>query len=1041
MKKGKSLKRNRATIFSLSWKCQAEYSEKMIWVVGIFTVLLLTGFTTTASKTAGKLVCQLQPHDELRLLQDGEVALIDSDMQSAKQSFTKGLQLVSVRDNLQCAGIFLANLGFVQERLSQYSDAREYFEQAKVLARKWGDATMEAKALTGLGMVAWGIGEYSGARAYHEQALVLAQEIDALKIQAKVLTNLGMALWSLGDNESARTHHERAIMLAGELGEKSTEAQALSNLGTVLSSIGNLEPARSKYEQAKVLARELRDEATEAKALNGLGVIDRKMGKYTGALAYQEQALLLAREVDDRATEGKILTNMGIVFQSLGEYPKAKAHHEEALVIVHEIGDQRGEARVLHNLGNVAWGLGAYEEARDRYERALFINRKIGDRGGEAKNLDNLGNVSWKLEYYETARRWYEQALALDRKLNNRLGEASALTHLALVSESQKQHEAALGYYKEALKILEEINVPEIRWRTLKGLQTNYAALGQVPAAIFFGKEAVNTLQAMRVHQLDLEAGLQQSFLSDKKFVYQELADLLIDEGRLWEAQQVLAMLKEEEYFYFIRRQAEDVSLQTQLTLTTQERDFVTRYQKLSAELVNLGLRRAELLPRFIQDSLSHDEQAEFQRITADLDSMAQAFYVFLRDLEKRFIETPRERDREYLKAELESLGAFQIDLAKLGPDVVALHFLSTNDLLRVIVTSGNPSIPPFHRDSSIGEKELNREIQEYRGILQNPHDDPFSQAQSLYNVLFRHLENDLKQLHAKTLLVYLDGALRYLPLAALHDGTQYVAEQYQVVMLTPAVKQKLDESSAQLWRVAGMGVSLGSENFSPLPAVREELDGIVKEEENEADERGILPGAVFLDHAFTREQFSRVLLLGFPVVHMASHFRFGGGTDEESYFLLGGGARLPLSEFSKQLTYPLGQVELLTLSACETGIGGANQDGREVEGLGALVQRRGAKAVLATLWSVADHSTGQFMQEFYQLRQEKRLTKAEALRRVQEYFIYGESSSDDGRSIFTRAPGSGIPREGNGTFVSPPGAPYSHPYYWAPFILMGNFL
>ena len=101
--------------------------------------------------------------------------------------------------------------------------------------------------------------------------------------------------------------------------------------------------------------------------------------------------------------------------------------------------------------------------------------------------------------------------------------------------------------------------------------------------------------------------------------------------------------------------------------------------------------------------------------------------------------------------------------------------------------------------------------------------------------------------------------------------------------------------------------------------------------------------------------------------------------------------------------------VDLLTLSACETAMGGATADGREIEGFGWLAQRQGAKSVLATLWSVADDSTGEFMSELYRLRQQEHINKAAALQRAQIGFI---ESSD-----------------------------YAHPFYWAPFILMGNWL
>lgn len=104
--------------------------------------------------------------------------------------------------------------------------------------------------------------------------------------------------------------------------------------------------------------------------------------------------------------------------------------------------------------------------------------------------------------------------------------------------------------------------------------------------------------------------------------------------------------------------------------------------------------------------------------------------------------------------------------------------------------------------------------------------------------------------------------------------------------------------------------------------------------------------------------------------------------------------------------------MNLLTLSVCETAIGGQQASGQEIEGLGTLAQKKGAKGVIATLWSVADESTGQFMQHFYRLRKQG-LTKAEALRQDQP----------------------------EGSYTPDPGAPYAHPYYWAPFILMGNWL
>jgi CHAT domain-containing protein len=145
-----------------------------------------------------------------------------------------------------------------------------------------------------------------------------------------------------------------------------------------------------------------------------------------------------------------------------------------------------------------------------------------------------------------------------------------------------------------------------------------------------------------------------------------------------------------------------------------------------------------------------------------------------------------------------------------------------------------------------------------------------------------------------------------------------------------------------------------------------------------------------------------------------------------------------------KRLPNLFAGVQLLTLSACNTGVGGTNADGKEVEGLGVLPQRKGAKAVLASLWSVADASTSLLMQEFYRIRESSANTKSEALRQAQLALLRGTASTADGAFA-----GRGIPHTEDSKvqhakmprFVFDPHNPYAHPYFWAPFFLMGNWL
>jgi len=229
--------------------------------------------------------------------------------------------------------------------------------------------------------------------------------------------------------------------------------------------------------------------------------------------------------------------------------------------------------------------------------------------------------------------------------------------------------------------------------------------------------------------------------------------------------------------------------------------------------------------------------------------------------------------------------------------------------------------------------------------------------------------------------------------------------QRYATALYTEAAKDKLKDKPQKKWTVAGLGLSDLIPGHDPLPSVIDELNNIIKQDDN--DETGVIEGKIYLNQEFNEDNLLESLEGNYPVLHIASHFVFKTGTLENSYLLLGTGEHLTLQDIKNG--YEFDGLDLLTLSACETAVG-ANANGREIEGFGALAQNQGAKGVLATLWSVNDESTGKFMQRLYKLRaSEPELSKAEAIQQVQQGFL----------------------KEGG----------WRKAYYWAPFILMGNWL
>ena len=545
---------------------------------------------------------------------------------------------------------------------------------------------------------------------------------------------------------------------------------------------------------------------------------------------------------------------------------------------------------------------------------------------------------------------------------------------------------------KRALPIAASNRQPELLWLVQGNLIAFYAS-SNPNLSVFYGKQAINTLQSVRAANTELDKASQQSFLKSQSEHYNKLADLLFAQNRLAEGQQVLAMLKEAEYREFIGKgaNADEDPRRTRVAYSPREAKWEQRFQEIAAKLAK-----------------ADPKGAQYAALAKEMDA-------FFEDVKKAFAEGAQgEANR------LDNTSPMQKPLGELGEGTALVQYLMPQERLWILITTKDGMRA---QQVDIKASALAQKINAFKDAITSKSANVNTLGKELYGLLIAPVATDLQG--AKTLMLAPDGALRYLPFAALHDGEKYLAQRYVLSNYTDMSKDRITDKPTANWSFAGFGVSKKVSDLHSLPAVAGELAGI---------RANALDGTVRLDADFTGAALKEALRKPPPVVHVASHFVFEKrGNEQAAYLLLGDGGKLTLADIRKD--YRFNNVDLVALSACNTGVGGEDKDGHEVEGLGVLVQRQGAKGVLASLWEVADESTGQFMQLFYSLRQRQGLSKAEALQKTQLAFIEGRVAAE----LTEAARARGRQTDAAGKTVEAAGA--NHPYYWAPFILMGNWL
>jgi CHAT domain-containing protein/tetratricopeptide (TPR) repeat protein len=887
----------------------------------------------------------------------------------------------------------------------------------------------EADRLYQQGVEQFNTSQYQAALVSWQAALEIYQELDNRQAEGDALNALGLLFRIFGQLQTAIDLHQQALAIARDIGDHAGEGRALGNLGVAYTLLGQYEQAIDLYQQQLTITRDIGDRSGEGSALGNLGNAYWSLGQYERAIDFYEQYLAISREIDDRNREGIALGNLGNTYWSLGQYEQAIDFHEQHLAISRETGDRAGESRALGNLGNAYWSLGQYERAINLYRQDLAISQEIGNLAGEGIVLGNLGNAYWSLGQYEQAIDFHEQHLAISRETGDRAGESRALGNLGNAHWSLGQYERAINLYRQDLAISQEIGDRVGEGITLGNIGKLLNDLEQPELAVIFLKASVDVRESIRGDIRDLDNALQQSFTDTIADDYRFLADLLLQQNRIIEAQRVLDLLKVQELDDYLEDVQRNAQTETGVVYLRPEETILARYSDLQESAIAAGQELDDL--KAIPQAERTDEQGQrIAQLTDLLEDINGDFRDFARSPEIRSLIDQLSYEAQEASLSLNQLDRLRDELQQLNAAI--FYPLILEDRLELVITV--PDSPPLRRTVDVSREELNAAILEFRTALTDPRSDAAAPAQQLYDWLVRPLEADLAAAGVETIIYSPDGQLRYIPLATLHDGDNWLIQHYRVNNITAESLTDLTESNITQSKILAAAyadeslvhtpeVNGTTYTFRGLPGAGLEVDLLPTETK-------------YFDAAFSLEAV-RPILDEYSILHFATHAAFVPGVPEDSFILFGNGDTPTLRDVED---WSLNGVDLVVLSACETGVGGLG-NGEEILGLGYQFQVSGAKAVMSSLWKVSDNGTQALMAEFYAALDEAGMTKAEALQAAQTALIAGgQRGGEAGESTLQRnAPiptRDGVPLVGNSAY---PG--YSHPYYWAPFILIGNGL
>jgi CHAT domain-containing protein len=707
------------------------------------------------------------------------------------------------------------------------------------------------------------------------------------------------------------------------------------------------------------------------------------------ALETWKKAAKIYQELEKNTDFIRLQINQVQALQALGLYSKARNIIVEAEKQLMFQPDSLLKAKSLQSLGDILRELGDLELSLKILYQSLAIAESLQNPEQIAITLLSLGKTATLQNQLELASDFYQRIIQADAVSAVKI--QAQLNHLKLFIEQDK--------FSEVLQL-----IPQIKQE-----------INQIPVSKVKVDAQINLAETLMQLQQKDDSLFSLSIIAQYLTEAIKTAKLLQDQrsesygmgllGKLYQQNQQLesAQTVTEQALQIAQAiHAYDIAYQWQWQLGQ-----ILRSQKQPKLATKAYLQAWKNLQSLRSDIISINSEVQF-----NFREQVEPIYRELVDL--LLSSNPTQTELKLARDVIESLQLAELDnffkaacldtkpinIDILDPTAAIFYTISLPDRLELIVTL--PHQPLVHYTAVISARELETIIDLMQEAIMIPRERIFIEnflepSQQLYLQLIQPFEPLLKINNIQNIVFVLDSRLRNIPIASLYDGQQYLIEKYNVA-IAPSL-QLIDPQplTQKQLNVLGGGLTEARQGFSALPNVELELQQIQAQTQSE----------ILLNENFTEPLFNReVSQVPFSVIHLATHGKFS--SELEDTFILTWNEKINIEELRNLLkadAKQLNPIELLVLSACQTAAG----DERAGLGLAGMAVRSGARSTIASLWSVNDESTALLMNYFYQELSQLNRTKAEALRRAQLKVLQQQD--------------------------------FAHPYFWAAFVLVGNWL